>query len=133
MMKKPTNLTLVLLSLIGATSLYNCNLRQKIHNLEAQITNQRHDQALIDENYRVLRTAMELATNRDGVKDIFSPEDLFYFLTDIGVRRIPLKIEPGNISYDVLPDKIKILLNGRELLGTTNRKTLLDYIERSSR
>ena len=132
-MKRPSNLTLVLLSIIGAMTLYNYNLRQKIHNLEAQITNQKYDQALIDRNYQALREAMKIATDRDGVEGIFSPLDLFYFLQEIGVERIPSKIEPGNISYDVLPDEIKILLDGRELLGTTDRKTLLDYIERNSR
>ena len=106
--------------------------KTKIRNLEGRLTNQEEDQRLIDESYAILRRAMEISTRQDGIPDVLSPAELRLFLRDIGVNKmLPVNLENGNISYDVLPDEIRILLNGEELLGTTTRETLLSYIKRN--
>jgi hypothetical protein len=121
---------------VTAHLVYTNNLERMYHSqivaLENQLTNQETNQKLINENYAVLRDAMEVATKQDNFPNNLSPTEARNFLSEIGIKRIPDEIPNGSISYDVLPNKIRVLLNGEELLGTTNRESLKLYIQKMS-
>ena len=86
------------------------------------------------EDEKILRHAMQIAMNKDGIMNELSVLETRLFLTEVGID-CPLDAKTENITYIIdrtllLKSQIRVELNGVEI-GQINRGRLSDYIKKN--